>query len=197
MLEKKMVVGLGNPGVRYVNTRHNLGFKVIESLAENLGFGKEKEKFGALINQGRYADVKVMLVRPWQFMNNSGRAVAAIMDFYKLDIDQLMVVSDDLALDVGRIRIRSKGTAGGHNGLADIIDKLGTSVFARCRIGIGNCPAALSVDYVLDRPDEQEKLLLNEAIIKARNAVISWIEHGLDKTMNEFNKSVITEDNDE
>ena len=184
----KMVVGLGNPGDEYVDTRHNIGFKVIDSLAEALGVTVKKRKFGARFSETKVADKKLILLKPWQFMNRSGQAVATAMGFYKLAVSDLLAVTDDMALEPGRIRIRAKGSAGGHNGLADIIEKLGTNEFARCRIGIGPSGQQDPYDYVLDKPTETEKLLLDEAIVRARDAVLCWVEYGIEKTMNEFNK---------
>jgi PTH1 family peptidyl-tRNA hydrolase len=183
----RMIVGLGNPGDEYADTRHNTGFKVIDSLAETVGIKVKKRKFGARFESGEFAGKKLILLKPWQFMNRSGQAVATAMGFYKLNIDELIVVTDDMDLEPGRIRVRAKGSAGGHNGLADIIEKLGTNEFARCRVGIGRCAEADTVGYVLDKPQENEKPLLNEAIERARNAVLCWIEYGIETAMNKFN----------
>ena len=185
----KLVVGLGNPGPEYAETRHNLGFKVIEALDDALGIAVRQQKFGARIGEGHYQGNKVMLMKPWQFMNRSGQAVATAVGFYKLDLSDLIVVTDDLALEPGRIRVRAKGSAGGHNGLADIIAKLGGNEFARCRVGIGQCPGAVSRDYVLGRPRDEEKPRLNEAILRARDAVLCWLQAGIAQTMNDFNSS--------
>jgi PTH1 family peptidyl-tRNA hydrolase len=187
MAELRLVVGLGNPGPEYAETRHNLGFKVIEALDDALGIAVEKQKFGARIGEGQYQGRKVILMKPWQYMNRSGQAVATAVGFYKLDLGDLMVITDDMALETGRIRLRAQGSAGGHNGLGDIIDKLGRSEFARCRVGVGQCASALAVDYVLSRPMAEEKALLNEAIARARDAVFCWLECGIEKAMNDFN----------
>ncbi|MDI6450057.1 aminoacyl-tRNA hydrolase [Anaerobaca lacustris] len=191
MADLKLVVGLGNPGPEYAETRHNLGFKVIEALDEALGIVVKQQKFGARVGEGWYRDRKVMLMKPWQYMNRSGQAVATVAGFYKLGLGDLIVITDDRALAPGRIRIRAKGSAGGHNGLADIIARLGSDEFARCRIGIGDCPGALAVDYVLGRPREDERPLLNEAIVRARDAVLCWLESGTERTMNEFNSGPV------
>ena len=183
----KMVVGLGNPGDEYVNTRHNTGFKVIDSLSEALEIKVRQRKFGARFASGEFVGKKLVLLKPWQFMNRSGQAVATAVGFYKLSIDSLFVVTDDMDLEPGRVRIRAKGSAGGHNGLADIIDKLGTNKFARCRIGIGRSAMQEAVDYVLDKPPEAEKPLLDAAIERARDAVFCWIENGIETAMNKFN----------
>jgi PTH1 family peptidyl-tRNA hydrolase len=188
MAEVRLVVGLGNPGPEYSETRHNLGFKVIEALGEALGIEVKQRKFQARLGEGRHAGQKVILMKPWMFMNRSGGPVAAAVGFYKLDLRDLMVVVDDMALPTGAIRIRAGGSAGGHNGLADIIEKLGTDAFARCRVGIGARPGDQAVGHVLGRPESEEKPLLNGAILRARDAVLCWLDFGVEKTMNEFNR---------
>ena len=185
-----MVVGLGNPGDEYVNTRHNIGFEVIDAIAKTLDIEVKQGKFGARFGTGEFSDKKLILLKPWNYMNRSGQAVATAAGFYKLSLDDLIVVTDDLALDPGRIRLRSKGSAGGHNGLADIIQKLGSNEFARCRVGIGTTGGEIrqnQVDYVLGRPTESQRPLIAEAIVKAKDAVLCWIESNIDKAMNRFN----------
>jgi len=189
MADVRVVVGLGNPGPEYAETRHNLGFKVVEALDDALGIQVKKQKFGARIGEGLYAGKKLILMKPWTFMNRSGEPVATVVAFYKLDRRDLMVITDDMALAPGRVRLRAKGSPGGHNGLADIVEKLGTDEFARCRVGVGQCPGPWAVDYVLGRPAPEDKPLLNEAIVKARDAVLCWLESGIEKTMNEFNRA--------
>jgi PTH1 family peptidyl-tRNA hydrolase len=187
MTEVKMVVGLGNPGDEYVDTRHNAGFRVIDSLAEALGIEVRKKKFGAILGQGEFAGKKLILLKPWQFINRSGQTVATAVGFYKLGTGDLLVITDDMALEPGRIRIRAKGSAGGHKGLADVIEKLGTEDIARCRIGIGQSGKEAAEDFVLSNPTETERPLLNEAVEKARGAVLCWVEYGVEAAMNEFN----------
>ena len=182
-----MIVGLGNPGDEYVDTRHNAGFRVIDLLAETTKIDVRKKKFGALFGQGEFEDKKLILLKPWRFMNLSGQPVATATGFYNLSLDDLLVITDDMALEPGRIRIRRKGSAGGHKGLENVIEKLGTSEFGRLRIGIGQCREESAYDYVLDKPDEQDKLLLDEAINKAREAVLFWIKYGIKAAMNKFN----------
>lgn len=189
MADVRLVVGLGNPGPEYAETRHNLGFKVIEALEDALGIQVKKRKFGGLIGEGRHAGHKVILMKPLKFMNRSGEPVATAVGFYRLQPAELMVVTDDMALEPGRVRVRARGSAGGHNGLADIIEKLGTPDFPRCRVGIGPSPGPDAVDYVLSRPQAQERPLLNEAITRARDAVLCWLEYGTERTMNEFNRA--------
>ena len=183
-----MIVGLGNPGPEYAETRHNLGFKVIETLEDAFGIEVKQRKFAARIGEGLQAGDTVILMKPWKFMNRSGESVATAVGFYKLDLRDLMVVTDDMALEIGAIRIRGQGSAGGHNGLADIIEKLGSNEFARCRVGIGQCSGAEAVGHVLGRREQRERQRLNQAILRARDAVLCWLRFGIEKTMNEFNK---------
>jgi PTH1 family peptidyl-tRNA hydrolase len=189
MGDMRMVVGLGNPGDQYRNTRHNMGFKVIDAIAAALNVDTGQRKFGARLGSGEFAGKKLILVKPWQYMNLSGQAVATAAGFYKLELADLLVVTDDMDLEPGRIRVRAKGSAGGHNGLVDIIEKLGTDEFARCRIGIGRSGQQDAVDFVLDEPPRADRALLAEAVEKARDAVLCWTEHGIDRAMNMFNRS--------
>ena len=184
-----MVVGLGNPGDEYVDTRHNAGFRAIDSLAEALRIDVKKKKFGACFGEGEFADKKLILLKPIQFMNRSGQVVATAVGFYTLALSDLLVISDDMALSPGRIRIRARGSAGGHNGLVDVIEKLGTENISRLRIGIGQSGEETAEDFVLDKPTEAEKPLLDEGIDRAREAVLSWVEYGVEETMNKFNEA--------
>ena len=187
MADIKIVVGLGNPGSEYADTRHNAGFWIVDSLAKTLGVDVKQKKFGALFGQCDYKDKKLIFLKPQQYMNRSGQAVVTAVGFYKLPLTDLLVISDDMALEAGKIRIRAKGSFGGQKGLADIIDKLGTDEFGRLRIGIdasGNIPAE---SYVLARPSEQQRPLLENAVERARQAVLCWVENGIETAMNEFN----------
>jgi len=187
MGEMRMVVGLGNPGDEYIGARHNMGFRVIDSLAEALKTNVTKRKFSAHLGMGEFSDKQLILLKPWQFMNRSGQAVATAVGFHRLALSDLLVVTDDMSLEPGRIRIRARGSAGGHNGLADIVEKLGTNEFARLRIGIGDSGMEDAAEYVLTRPRPAERPLLERAIEEARDAIFCWIEYGIDKAMNEFN----------
>ena len=189
MGQMKMVVGLGNPGEEFVDTRHNIGFRIIDSLAEAVAIDVRKRKFGARVGTGEVGEKKIILLKPWQFMNRSGEAVAKAVGFYKLPLSEMFVVTDDMALEPGRIRIRAKGSSGGHKGLADIIEKLGTSQFGRLRVGIGPSEQQETIDYVLDRPTRRERLLLDEAIGRAKDAVLCWLELGVEAAMNKFNRA--------
>jgi PTH1 family peptidyl-tRNA hydrolase len=185
--EIKMVVGLGNPGEEYVDTRHNAGFRVIDSLAEVLKIDVRKKRFGACLGSGEFADKKLILLKPMRFINCSGQVVATAAGFYKLALSNLLVVTDDMALPPGRVRIRPKGSSGGHNGLADVIEKLGTEDIGRLRIGIGQSNNEAAEDYVLDKPTKEEKPLLDKAIAKARDAVLCWVEYGIEAARIKFN----------
>ena len=183
----RLVVGLGNPGEKYVGTRHNCGFRVIDSISSALKIAVKQKKFGARFGSVVFADKKLILLKPGQFMNLSGQVVATAWGFYRLALSDLLVISDDMALSPGRIRLRRRGSAGGHNGLADVIEKLGTDEFSRLRIGIGQDGEGTDVDFVLSRPTEQEKPLVDEAIERAREAALCWVEFGIEAAMNEFN----------
>ena len=185
----KIIAGLGNPGSKYENTRHNAGFVVLDLLASELGVEVKKKKFGACIGETELFGNRIMLLKPWQFMNLSGHAIATAMGFYKLDINDLLVISDDMAIDVGRIRLRSNGSSGGHNGLKDIIAKTGSNEFARLRVGIGQSDSPQWYDYVLSKPNKDEVPILNQAIIQAKQAVMCWAQNGIQVAMNEYNCS--------
>jgi PTH1 family peptidyl-tRNA hydrolase len=192
MIDIKIVVGLGNPGSEYIETRHNTGFQVIDSLAELLHIEVKKRKFSARLGDGEYAGKKLILLKPWRFMNRSGQVVATAVGFYKLGPENLMIVTDDLALEPGVIRLRARGSAGGHNGLADIIEKLGTNGFARCRVGIGSKieSGRDQVGYVLGKPTQDQKTMLEAAVSKARDAILCWIEYGIETAMNKYNSNM-------
>ncbi len=187
--EIKMVVGLGNPGKKYVETRHNIGFRIIDLLAEELKADVGKKKFGACFGISEFSDKKLILLKPMRFMNCSGQVVATAAGFYKLALNNLLVLLDDMSLPAGRIRVRMRGSAGGHKGLADVLEKLGTENISRLRVGIGQSEEETAYDYVLSKPSKTESALLDEAIVKAREAVLCWVENGIRKTMNKFNPS--------
>ena len=185
--EVHMVIGLGNPGTEYVGTRHNVGFDVVDALAAQLDIDIRKKKFGGFFGQGQLGQRKLMLLKPAGYMNRSGQAAATATGFYKLPLSRIIVVTDDMALEPGKIRVRPKGSAGGHKGLIDIISKLGSEDFTRLRVGIGRSKYRNNVDHVLTRPAGEDKELIENAIVRAQQAVISWIENGIEATMNRFN----------
>jgi peptidyl-tRNA hydrolase, PTH1 family len=183
----RILVGLGNPGAEYAGTRHNMGFEVIDLLAQFLGAGVKKNKFGALTGEVRHGSKKLILMKPQEFMNRSGQAVATAAGFYKLSPADILVITDDMALEPGKIRLRASGSAGGHNGLADIIQKLGTVEFSRLRVGIGKAPGPGWRDWVLTRPSPGDRKLMDAAVMRARDAALCWIEKGTAAAMNSFN----------
>jgi PTH1 family peptidyl-tRNA hydrolase len=183
----QMIVGLGNPGKRYADTRHNVGFKVVDLLCETTGIQIDKKSFGGHLGKGEFAGKDVLLMKPWQFMNCSGRPVADTIGFYKLHLSDVLVVVDDMWLEPGQIRLREKGSAGGHNGLTDIVEKLGTENVPRLRIGIGQCQADGAVDYVLGKPGSDEAELVNKGIEQAREAAVCWLKEGIGPAMTKFN----------
>jgi PTH1 family peptidyl-tRNA hydrolase len=188
MDEIRLIAGLGNPGKEYEGTRHNIGFEVIDRLADKLGADVRQDKFGAAFGQTALEDKKLILLKPLKYMNNSGQAVATAAGFYKLQPLQILVITDDMALEPGLIRLRASGSAGGHNGLADIIEKLSTVDFARLRVGIGDKGPTIGRDYVLSRPGKTEQELVNQAVAEAVEAAIFWANKGVDAAMTKFNK---------
>ena len=187
-----IIVGLGNPGKEYGGTRHNIGFDVIELLAgqENISVAEKKHK--ALIGKGVVAGQRCILAKPQTFMNLSGESVRALLDYYKADEkEELIVISDDVSLDVGQIRIRKKGSAGGHNGLKNIIAMLGHDTFIRVKMGVGEKPRGWDLaDYVLGRFSGPERKIMDEAAERAADAIRSIISQGADAAMNDFNRKV-------
>lgn len=184
-LRIRCVAGLGNPGPEYTGTRHNIGFMVIDELAAQLGLAWEKStRWDALTSkQG-----DLVLAKPVSFMNRSGHPLVAIAQFYKIAPSEILVVLDDLALPLGRIRIRAGGGTGGHNGLDSVIMQFGTEDIPRLRIGIGAAPTAGSVDYVLGRFFEEERAQVNSAIDRSVQAIKCAVDNGVVAAMNTFNK---------
>jgi PTH1 family peptidyl-tRNA hydrolase len=190
MNDIRLIAGLGNPGQEYRQTRHNIGFEAIDLLAGRLEVELNKEKFGAFFGQTVFEDKKLILLKPMLFMNNSGRVIADVSNFYKIEAADILVITDDLAIDAGMIRLRSAGSAGSHNGLADIVEKLATDKFSRLRIGIGGKGRMTGRDYVLSRPDAAEREQIEKAISEAAEAVMVWINQGIEIAMNRFNKKM-------
>src|SRR4051812_2240518 len=182
----KVIVGLGNPGLKYAGTRHNVGFDVIDYLAAAPGCTPFREKFEAFISEMKEGDETVLLVKPLTFMNLSGRAVRAIGDFYKVPVENLLVVCDDLNLPLGKLRIRAKGSHGGQNGLRNIQEQLGTDAYARLRLGVGE-PAFDAVDHVLSKFKPGERAAVENAIALAAQAAVLWVRQGAEAAMNKFN----------
>jgi len=183
-----VIVGLGNPGSKYAGTRHNIGFELIDRLADKLSARMGPGKGPFYLGDGRYKGQKVVLVKPTTFMNMSGDAVVQVLNWFKAEPDDCLVCYDDLDLPVGTIRLRPQGSAGGHNGMKDIIRKLGTDRFPRLRIGIGNdFPHERQVNYVLSRFASEERKTMDETLDRAARAVFTYLTEGIDEAMNQFN----------
>ena len=188
MDEKFLIVGLGNPGREYRNTRHNIGFKVIDALATKLESQFSRMQFNSLILSVKRDNRTIILAKPQTYMNNSDHAVVAIIKFYKIDLDHTIICNDDLDLPLGTIRIRSSGGSGGQKGINSIIEGLGTKDFPRLRIGIGRPPGRMNAaDYVLQDFGRAEEEMIEEIIGRSVDAIIHFIENGIEKTMNKFN----------
>ncbi|MBL8891640.1 MAG: aminoacyl-tRNA hydrolase [Planctomycetaceae bacterium] len=184
----KVVVGLGNPGRDYENTRHNVGFAVVNELARRGGAARPTAKFQAELTEIRFGSEKVALVSPLTYMNRSGSTIGPLVAFYKLPLENLIVVCDDLSLPLGKIRVRGQGSSGGQKGLLDVIRVLGCESFPRLRIGIGATPTGWeTADYVLARFSNEELIVMQQAVANAADAVESWVTAGLLATMNKYN----------
>jgi len=184
----KLIVGLGNPGNRYTGTRHNIGFEVIAELARRHAATTPREKFQAELAEASIAGEKTLLMCPLTFMNLSGQAVQPARDFYKIENNDLLVVCDDFALPLGKLRIRAQGSGGGQKGLDDIIRRLGTDEVPRLRIGIGPLPENWdAANFVLGKFSGDEAGAVTESLKRSADAVATWIRDGLAKAMNQYN----------
>ena len=196
----KLIVGLGNPEARYADTRHNIGWRIADELADRVGAGPWKQKFDADVAEMFLERRKVVLARPLTYMNRSGAAVRQLVDFWKVENEDLLVLVDDLNLELGRIRIRGSGSDGGHNGLASVIEHLGHEAFSRLRVGVGPAPdaeqhatftrrggAGKYAEFVLSPFTKEERPAVAEAVARAADAVECWITEGLEAAMNRFN----------
>jgi len=191
----KLVVGLGNPEPRYARTRHNVGWRIAEHLADRMDAGPWKEKFSALVTEVTWGARRIAVARPTTYMNASGLAVRSLVDFWKLAHEDLVVLVDDLWLDLGRLRIRGGGTDGGHNGLASVIEHLGHDEFARLRVGVGPAPDQEEhAAFVLSEFREAEVETIEQAIHRAADAVRCWVGEGLEAAMNRFNRAADSDD---
>lgn len=182
-----LIAGLGNPGKEYEGTRHNIGFEVIDLLAEKLAVKVNKRKFGSEFAETDYQNKKLILLKPQEYMNCSGQAIAAVKGFYKIQTQDVMVIVDDMAIEPSMIRIRQKGSAGGHNGLLDIIEKLSSNEFPRIRIGVGKAPSPNWRNYVLGKFTNQERQIMDVVKQQSVDAVFCWLNEGIESAMNRFN----------
>lgn len=184
-----LIVGLGNPEKKYEETRHNIGFKVIDALADKYGIAVKEDKFKGLVGTGYIDGVKVMLLKPSTYMNKSGESVVQALNFFKIDAEtDMVVVYDDISLAPGNIRVRLKGSAGGHNGIKNIIQHLGTQTFARVKVGVGEKPKDWDLaDYVMGRFQGEDLVRVKEAIGDAMEAINLLIHDEENKAMNDYN----------
>ncbi len=187
-----IIVGLGNPGKEYDNTRHNMGFRVIDRLSDKYGIDVTAKKHKALVGKGVIDGNKVVLAKPQTFMNLSGESVRELLDFYKVDeTSELIIVYDDITLDVGNIRVRKNGSAGGHNGMKSIIAHVGHNEFMRVRVGIGEKPPKMDLaDWVLGHFPKTDEEGVNEGTLKATEALLMLMDGKVDDAMNRFNRKV-------
>ena len=187
-----MVVGLGNPGSKYKNNRHNIGFRVIEAIAERFNIKIDTDKHKGMIGKGVINGNKVILVKPMTYMNLSGEAVRSVVDYYKVDeAEELIVIYDDISLDVGQLRVRKKGSAGGHNGIKNIIAHLGHDVFQRIKIGVGEKPKGYDLaDYVLGHFSKEDLTTLKDGMDRVDGAVNLMLQGDIDEAMNRYNTKV-------
>lgn len=184
----KLIVGLGNPGKKYENTRHNTGFAVIDKTLAKLNVELDKNKFNADYTMINRNGEKIYILKPLTYMNLSGEAVAPFMKYFGIELEDLVVVHDDLDLPVGKIRLRQSGSCGGQNGMRNIIDLLGDSNIKRIRVGIGKDPLIPVVDYVLGKTKKEDLEVYNQALDKASDALIYWLDHDdFSKVMSNFN----------
>ena len=185
-----LIAGLGNPDKKYEKTRHNIGFDTVDALAEKYNISITEKKHKALCGSGVIEGVKVILAKPQTYMNLSGESIAEIVNFYKLDPEsEMLIIFDDISLAPGNIRVRKKGSAGGHNGIKSIISSVGTSNFMRIKVGVGEKPQGWDLaDSVLGRFDTQNRKLVDEAQERACKAVEMILSEGVDAAMNEFNR---------
>ena len=185
-----IIAGLGNPDEKYQGTRHNVGFDVVDRLAEKYQIAVDTKKHRALIGKGVIEGQKVLLVKPQTYMNLSGESIRSLVEYYKIDPEEeLIVIYDDISLEPGQLRIRPKGSAGGHNGIKNIIAHLGTQVFKRVKVGVGEKPKGYDLaDYVLSRFPKDERVLMEEAFERAGEAAICMMNDTMEHAMNQFNK---------
>ncbi len=185
----KLIVGLGNPGREYAATRHNVGFRVLDEVARRHQIDVGRRKFSGLTGSGHIGSQQVLLLKPETYMNLSGRSVREAMTFHKLELPDLLVVVDDLALPLARLRVREAGSAGGHNGLISLIQELGSDAFARLRIGIAWVEGKRMVGHVLGAFTKEEEAQIEPAVKRAADAVECWVFEGPQAAMNRFNKA--------
>lgn len=183
-----LIVGLGNPEEDYSKTRHNMGFNVVNKIAKKYGIEINKKKFDSLYGEGMIENEKVILLKPQTYMNLSGKAIIQVVNFYKIPLENICVIYDDMDIEKGQIKIRKKGGAGSHNGMKSVVDELNSEDFARIRVGIGNPKFKDdAINYVIGAIPEEEVKVLDEGTTKAAEAMIAILKDGIDNAMNKFN----------
>lgn len=182
-----LIVGLGNPEEEYSNTRHNMGFNVINKLAEEYKIDVNKNKFDALLGTGSIEGEKVILLKPQTYMNLSGKSIIQVINFYKIPLQNVFVIYDDIDIAPGLIRIRKKGSSGSHNGMKSVVAELNSEDFARIRVGIGKPENNDMINYVIGKIPKEGQEPLEEGVLKAKQAVVEILKNGLDRAMNKFN----------
>lgn len=185
-----LLVGLGNPGLKYKLTRHNAGFLVIDRIAQNHRIALDRKEFHCIYGKGRIGDREVMLAKPQTFMNLSGEAVVALVNYFKISPDRVLIISDDMDLPLGVIRLKPSGSSGGHKGLASIINLLGTNQIPRLRIGIGKPTDLTVIDFVLTPFTESELSLFQSVVMTGAEAAVSFVTEGLEFTRNHYNGEI-------
>ena len=184
-----LIVGLGNPGQKYEHTRHNMGFLTVDLLAEQLNVKLNKVKFKSAYNIVRFGGQKCLVMKPQTYMNSSGESIRAAADYYKVDPEDILIVYDDISLAPGQLRIRAKGSAGGHNGIKSIIAHLGTQEFPRVKVGVGEKPSRMDLaDYVLGHFSKEEQATMDDAVKEAADAVCEIVNVGIAQAMNDHNR---------
>ena len=187
-IRMKLIIGLGNPGKLYENTRHNIGFNVIDALAEKWSAPLNQSKFNGMYTVVHRPEGKVILLKPLTYMNLSGECVRPLMDYYDIDVEDIVVIYDDLDLETGKLRLREKGSAGGHNGIKSLIQHLGTQQFNRIRVGVSRPPAGMKVaDYVLSKFSKDDQPIVQDAVKKSVDAVEASLSKKFIDVMNQFN----------
>lgn len=184
----KLIVGLGNPGNEYALTRHNIGFMVIDYLLSHNDLGPEKSRFNSLYVKTKIGSEDVIFLKPQNYMNNSGLAVKKFVDYFKIEKENILVISDDLDLKTGQLRLREHCASGGHKGIESINAYLESEEYKRLRIGIAKDNLIPVSDYVLGKLNKEEQVLIKEAIVQASNAILDWLKEPFDKVMNKYNK---------
>ena len=183
----KLIVGLGNPGKKYEHTRHNMGFDVIDLLADKAQIDVDKEIFHGLLGRGEILEEDVMLFKPTTYMNLSGTAVKELIDYFKIPLEDVLIIFDDMALKPGNIRLRKEGSSGGHKGMQNIIELCGSQNIKRIRIGIGEPGEWDTIDYVLSKPLKDERPLIEQAQENAIEAIKEYLKTDFDRAMTKFN----------